>query len=161
MFREKGFTLIEVVLAVFIIGVALVTLLSMLSMGLKGDVLAREVTVAGGLAREMMEEIKSKTFEEGIGSFGRESGEDTGDRTNYDDVDDYDDWSSPPEDAGGVALSAYSDLTRSVVVRNVADDDYSSGQSGGSTGSKEITVTISKGGNDLVELSMVAVRLRY
>ena len=171
MFNRKGFTLIEIVLAIFIIGVALVTLLSMFSMGLKGDVFAREMTIASTLAQELMEEIKSQEFEEprpdtpvfGPETAGRTRLEPTvaaaSDRTFYDDVDDYDNWSkSPPEEIDGTSLADFSLYTRSVEVRNVANQDYTSEQGDGTTDSKRVTVTISKGGNDLVNLTTVVVR---
>lgn len=170
MFNRKGFTLIEIVLAIFIIGVALVTLLSMFSLGLKGDVFAREMTVASTLSQELMEEIKSRAFEEPDDTpvFGPETAGATQieptvataiDRTLYDDVDDYDDWSrNPPEDMAGNPLTDFSLYTRSVEVKNVANQDYTSEQGDGTTDSKKVTVTISKGGKDLVNLTTVVVR---
>jgi prepilin-type N-terminal cleavage/methylation domain-containing protein len=166
--NKKGFTLIEVVLAIFIIGVALVTLLSMFSLGLRGDVFAREMTAATTLAQEMMEEIKSKEFvecEEGVTpDFGPETPEPAietaADRTSYDDVDDYDGWSrNPPEDIAGNPLSDFSVFTRSVVVVYVENDNYDDpveeGDANYPTDSKRITVTVLKGENDLIELTTV------
>ena len=167
--NKKGFTLIEIVLAIFIIGVALVTLLSMFSLGLKGDVFAREMTVATNLAQEIMEEIKSKEFEEPEDTveFGPETPEPAvttaNDRTLYDDVDDYNGWSrNPPEDVDGNPLSDFSVFTRSVVVVYVENDNYDDpveeGDANYPTNSKRITVTVSKGGNDLIELTTVVVK---
>ena len=139
--------------------------LSMFSLGLRGDVLAREITIATNLAQEMIEEIKSKRFEDDTDPvFGRESNDDidssgTVERDEFDDVDDYDGWSAtPPEDVSGNPLTDFSNFTRSVEVKNVDEEDYEDEEDEGTTNSKKITVTVLKGENNLVELTTVVVK---
>ncbi len=73
--RRKGFTLIEVVVALAILGVGLVAVIELFGGGLRSGRAAEEYTKAAGYARMKMEEIYlSKTLEEGIqdGRFDRD-----------------------------------------------------------------------------------------
>src|SRR5206468_10668264 len=50
-------------------------------------------------------------------TFGPETGESTGNRSLFDDVDDYSAWSeSPPKDKGGNAVSGYTGWSRSATI---------------------------------------------
>lgn len=102
--------------------------------------------VALNLAQGLLAEVLSKDFEDtGLpGSFGREAGELlAGPRNLFDDVDDYDDWTSqPPQDRQGLVLSDFTSYTRNVIVANVLSDDLDSDTTDGSTEYKKIQVQV-------------------
>jgi MSHA pilin protein MshD len=120
-----GFSYIEVLMAVMILALALVPLLSQFYVGFQGNINAEIVTQATDLANELTEEIKSKRFDENefpedpvsAGSLGTDLSEDPDDRSTFDDVDDYNNWSqSPPQSMEGSVLSDFDEFTRSVEV---------------------------------------------
>ncbi|MBU1727392.1 MAG: prepilin-type N-terminal cleavage/methylation domain-containing protein [Candidatus Omnitrophica bacterium] len=54
---KKGVSLFEIIIAIVIISIAVLGLVTMFQMSLKGGVSARYLTVAAGLAEEKMEEV--------------------------------------------------------------------------------------------------------
>jgi len=60
---KKGFSLIELMVAVAILALAIFGIFQAYSTGFMGMADARDITVATNYAREAMEEIKNKTFE--------------------------------------------------------------------------------------------------
>jgi general secretion pathway protein I len=65
--KQGGFTLVEVVVAMAILGISLVLVIELFSGGLRLARASEEYTVAGQLAREKMEELAlNNQFEEGI-----------------------------------------------------------------------------------------------
>ena len=102
------------------------------------------------LAQEIMTEILALQYEDpalGSGSFGRTGVKNApGDRSLYDDVDDFDDWTaSPPEDKDGTAKPDLAHWSRSVLVAWAAVADVRI-TSVSDTRIKRITVTVSKKG---------------
>lgn len=59
---EKGFTLIENIIAVAIVGLISVAFLSALATAYKSDFIANQLTNAGSLARSQTEYIKSQSY---------------------------------------------------------------------------------------------------
>jgi len=114
----------------------------------RGLLYDRESIAAQELANQLMIEIQGKLFEDpdfGPGSFG--PGIDELERSDYDDVDDYDGWSAgPPEHPDGTAMDGYTGYVRSVVVTNVDDATLTTSQTDGSTESKRIVVTVTRNG---------------
>jgi len=73
--KKQGFTLLEVLVAMAILGVGLIVIIELFSGGLRLGRTAEEYTRAVGYARMKLEEISlAKTLEEGIeeGEFDRE-----------------------------------------------------------------------------------------
>jgi len=147
-----GFTYLEVMVAVVVLGLVLIPLLSQFYIGFQGNVTAELVTQATDLANELMEEMKVRRFDENMfpdepvspASLGIDSGENANDRATFDDIDDYDGWQkSPPQELDGSLLSDFSQFTRAVSVEyvNVNGADWVS--SGVSTYYKKITITVS------------------
>ncbi len=125
---QAGFSYIEVLMAVMILALALIPLLSQFYIGFQGNINAETVTQATDLADELMEEIKGKRFDENkfpdepvsAGSLGDDFGEDSNNRSTFDDIDDYNNWSkNPPQELDGTVLSDFKDFTRSVIVEYV------------------------------------------
>lgn len=58
MTREDGFTLIEVLIAVVLVGIGLLAVAGLQTTAMRGNSFARETTVATQLAEEMVERIR-------------------------------------------------------------------------------------------------------
>ncbi|MEZ6318282.1 MAG: LamG domain-containing protein [Phycisphaerales bacterium] len=89
---------------------------------------------------------------------GPESGEAKGDRSLFDDVDDYNGWSvSPPQARDGSKLSEFAAYTRSVKVELTKASDVTAATSK-EEGARRVTVTVSRGGARVAQLvSVVAL----
>ncbi|MFH1783662.1 MAG: hypothetical protein ABH868_02010 [bacterium] len=96
--NSHGLTLIEIVLAITVLVMAVIPLMKMLGDSLRGSQTFSDISIATQLAQELMEEIKSKRWDElssldgspapnGSWPFGPDAGEGT--PAAYDDVDDY------------------------------------------------------------------------
>lgn len=165
---RAGLTMAEVVVSTLLVGLVLVT-----SMKTVGGVIrtwqATEQQHDGiSLASDMMAEVmQARYFEpdavEGSGGggllsgilgllggsggpvYGVDDGESSTVRTDWDDTDDYDDWSkSPPQAKDGTTLSDYTGWTRSVIVQKVKVDDPNDVKDDTQTdkGVRRITVTV-------------------
>ncbi|MCK4648143.1 prepilin-type N-terminal cleavage/methylation domain-containing protein [bacterium] len=130
---KKGFTLLEVLLSLVILSGGIVMLITMFTVGLKGVTVNQVRTQATNLAQDLMDEILGKDFDEDMSvgqpmapdALGRDSGEDTSNRTAWDDVDDYlylSTENSPPKNAQG-ADTAYAGFTRGASVWYVDAED--------------------------------------
>ncbi len=60
--RQRGFTLIEITIAIFILTIALLGLISVTTMVIKGNSFSQEMTTATTLARDKLEETKDKPY---------------------------------------------------------------------------------------------------
>lgn len=144
--RRRGFTLIELIVAIVILGLVSTTLVHVIGESVRARMVARDRAVGIELARSLLEEILSQAFEdpdEASGSFATEEGS----RSTFDDVDDYDGLhEAPPTDASGVAIAGAAQFARDVVVRNVLVADPDAPMSDGSTDLKRIEVIVV--GND-------------
>lgn len=60
--KEKAFTLIEVVASLVIVGIALVAMLGMFSLGSRSNVFNQDRVIACNLLQRKLEEVKCKTF---------------------------------------------------------------------------------------------------
>ena len=106
---------------------------------------------AGTLILNLLGEIEKQDYRDPAAAdetLGRETGELATARANYDDIDDYHNWSAtPPEDQAGTPYDQYSHLKRSVSVRYVLANDFSQ-TAAGDEGFKEVTITISRSPGD-------------
>lgn len=60
--RRRGFTLLEVIIAIFLVGVVLATVVLIVAANVRALQRAEEVTVASALARSQVEEIRNIDF---------------------------------------------------------------------------------------------------
>ena len=132
----KGITLIEMIIILAVLGLAIPTLMLMWQNlayhAGRSEVIAQATFYAQGL----MEEIKSKDFEDPDQSpdFGPESGE--GGRSDYDDVDDFVDYSdNPPTGYTRTVTVVYLDPT-------ISDGGTWQVLSPGESDFKQVTVSI-------------------
>ena len=123
--EQTGFTYIEILIAVVILGVVLIPMLNQFYIGFRGNKTAEILTQGANLGEDMMEEIKSKRFDESefpdpvtaSANLGLDPGEAHSDRLHYNDVDDYTGLNNkPPKDINGNVLNDFSDFSRSVTV---------------------------------------------
>lgn len=163
--REKrsAFSLIEIVIAVFLVGIMLVASLKsvgavMRTISLKGEQKQRTL-----LAQDLMDEILQAFYEDPqapSGSLGADMGEASGDptRTPFDDVDDYDGWStSPPQTKVGAVLSNHDGWSRKVLIDYV--NPLTHAVEAGDTGLKLIIVKVFS--PDGQEFQLSAFRSRW
>src|SRR4030042_3118685 len=147
---NQGLILIEVMVSLLIISIGIVGFGMAIPMQKDNVGAMQDERIALLLAKQMMEEIQSKAFEDPdlpSGSFGQEE---SAPRENFDDIDDYDDWDkNPPQYSDGTILNGenetpnHQDFRRQVEVKNVDNSDYSLTRDNGSTDSKRVTVTVS------------------
>jgi type II secretory pathway pseudopilin PulG len=114
---RRGLSLIETVLSLLILGGAFVALLNTVGSARSAQAIAAERQLAFVLAEDMMSEVMGQDTYMEDATIGLESGETLGDRSAFDDVDDYHNWSAtPPVDRDGVAIAGAEGYTREVTV---------------------------------------------
>ncbi len=154
----RGFSLLEAVIAIVLVGVVLLAAFHVLGGTTQSAHLTSLRATGLLLAQDLVAEILPTDYADPDQTpvFGPEPGEDGGDRTAFDDVDDYDGWeASPPIKRNGGTMSRFNDWTRSVTVDYVDPGDLGS-PIGSDAGVKRITVVASFGGKPMAEL--VALR---
>lgn len=60
--KKSGFTLIEILIAMFILSVGIMGVTGMFTTSMKAGVLGRNATVGNRLAQNLMEQVKTQTF---------------------------------------------------------------------------------------------------
>ena len=117
----KGFTLIEVLFGIILVGIAIACLVATNITSTRANNIAMNLSTAEFLSeqiRELTTLLPVIDPETGDDTFGPESGEILSD---YDDVDDLDGLNiSPPINADRAALSNFSAFTQQVTVENVS-----------------------------------------
>lgn len=140
---RRGLTLTEVTISTLLVGFVLVSALQGVSGTYKTWIASESHHKAIALARQLMSEIEQQRYKDPdiLGTLGIELPETTLNRALWDDVDDYNGWSSTPEDKNGVAIPGYSGWTRAVTVAyaNVASPQNTTASD---EGLKKITVTV-------------------
>lgn len=157
--------MVEVAFATVIVSVILLTALNMV--GATGAGLRSITDRATGnlLAQQLMAEILQQDYEDpdaAPGSFGTEGIEAvTRDRSYFDDVDDYDRWSSsPPKSKDGSVISGYLGWQRRVDVAWV--DPIDTGQILLSdTGVKRAVITVTRNAVKVAELQAIRTQTGY
>lgn len=143
--RPRGLTLVEVTISTLIVGCLIVAALQSVGNISRTWTTTSQLVDGQGLAQDLLREILAQPYSDpqssGVTSWGRESGETN--RTTFDDIDDYDDWTeSPVKNAAGVALPGYTGWSRSVVVNKRNTWDYTvKSDNSTDTGLRSVTVT--------------------
>jgi Tfp pilus assembly protein PilV len=148
--RHRGMSYVEVVISVLVLGLAVVAALNAFAGFARGSMSDGGTAIATELAAQLAAEIRAKVFEDPGATvlFGPEPGEANGTRANFDDVDDYNNWSaSPPQRRDGTAMAEYQGYTQQVAVELYGANDL-----------KKITVTIKKNGQTLAEIALLRSR---
>jgi prepilin-type N-terminal cleavage/methylation domain-containing protein len=141
---RRGFTLVEATMASLIVAVMLTAAMSIAGSAGLAQYKTAEQATASALADAMIAEITAQAYVDPGASpvFGPETGEAGGDRSDYDDVDDYNGLSeTAPARRDAVAIPGLTGWERSVsinyVVRTALDT-----VSGSDTGVKCIVITV-------------------
>ncbi len=155
---RNAFTIVEAVISTVIVAVMFVAALSTVGASRVTQHKAALVSRGRLLAESLLSELLQRSYEDPDGGavFGVESGESSTTRTDFDDVDDFDGWSSsPPVDRDGTPLTDSIGWRRTVQVEWVDLSDPGQVKTV-ETGVKRITVTVEYG--DVPQASLVALR---
>ena len=145
-FRRPGFSMVESILCVVIVGGVLVTSLNTIGSAVVARQGAGDRGVGQLLAQDLMTEILRLPYQDPVQSplWGPEPGETTGIRSVFDDIDDFHDRSeSPPQYAEGTQMNGLAGWSRTVKVeRKFYNQLLTVGDGGVETGIKRITVEV-------------------
>ncbi len=143
--RQRGFTMVEMIIAIVILGVGVAGVMLAYSTAVRGsaDPLVQHQLLA--IAEEMMEEIQLKPYAPAANAAPAGCARDT-----FNDVRDYHGYSQPACTIDGVAVSALSAYAVSVSVSNTALS--------GVAEALRITVTVTRGGDSF---SLVGWRTNF
>ena len=126
--NKKGFTLIEIVMVIVLLGIIMPGVIFYFIQGVKDSAIPQRRTTAIFLAEALMEEIKSKRWDEVIAinstcsnasayPFVPDGGET---RINFDDIDDFNGLNNPsPIDSQGAAMPNYPGFSQQVAIMHV------------------------------------------
>ena len=157
--RRGGFSIIEALVGIIIVGVTFAAVMTTVGAARTVQYKAAGRERGTYLADHLMAEILAQRYQDPQypgGPLGREAGESSSPRLNYDDVDDYDGWqASPPQQADGTVMTSLPGWSEEVEVRWVDPADLAS-TAIIDTGVKRILVTVSHNGVPMARLVAVA-----
>ncbi len=162
---RRAFGLIEVIISTVIVGTMLVAALEAVALAKIGMQVVQRQSTGTYLAEDLMSEILQRDYadaEYGLGSFGRSEAEAaTGDRSLFDDVDDYNGWlANPPQAKDGSELAEFAEWKRSVSVQWVSllsgAGEEGEGQDAGDGGPSQ-----PRPSNGETGVKMIVVTVRY
>lgn len=169
MKHNDGFTLLELILAIVVLAVGLTGTLIAFTKGIETSAYSQNAAVATVLAQDLMEEIRSKCWDQtaattppcnGAVTPSATLGPDGGEtRATYNDVDDFKGLNNtPPTNSQGVAMpAAYNFFSQQASVCYADPNNINNCLSSGTSNYKKIVVTISWGAQgDQVQLTSVA-----
>ncbi|MBS0192255.1 MAG: hypothetical protein U0573_06495 [Phycisphaerales bacterium] len=152
---RTGITLIECAGAALILGLLITTgLRAAAQAGASQAISARSVT-GTLLAESLMNDILLLPYADPAGGtfIGIDSGESAANKSTFDDVDDFDQWTeSPPTSSTGTTMAGFAGWTRSVRVYRASLSNPDS-NSGAESGLKRIEVTVKFGSKDVCKLT--------
>lgn len=151
---QKGLTFLEVIIALTFNAVAFLGLFQIFNVALNSNKRSTQELIATNLGRALIAEIMIRPFADpqdpANTALGLNAGEAAGDRSTFDDVDDYTGYAdAPPKTLSGAVMDGtagtpdYSDFSRSVSVVYCKIQGASIVQSATPTNMKMITVTVS------------------
>jgi len=146
--NNKGFTFIEIIMVIVVLGIIMPGVMLYFIQGVSDSAAAQRRTTAIFLAEGLMEEIKSKSWDETAGinstcsnasAIGPDPAEN---RSSYDDVDDFNGIdNTPPRDSQGAAMANYPGFRQQAEVYYV-DAANLNADAGSTRCYKRIAVTI-------------------
>ena len=137
---HRGFSQAEVAMSAFIVGLLLISSMNLAGSAIRGQLSNNDTLKSRAIASGLLAEIVELPFQDPNTSpvFGPESGETTTPATRnlFDDVDDYNNWSSVPKSKSGTGIPDTIGLTTTVKVTYVDPDQL--GASGGGSPSNDV-----------------------
>lgn len=157
--NKKGFTFIEVVMIIVVLGIIMPGIMMYFIQGVKNSADSQRRATAIFLAEGLMEEIKSKRWDEvavinatcsNASAIGPDAGES---RITYDDIDDFNGMNNaPPVNSQGVVMNNYQGFRQQVTVSYVNPADLNAAVAGPRCYKRiEITITDTRS-NDTARL---------
>lgn len=156
--HRGGFSLVEVVISTFLVGMVLVGAMKALGASIRANERTHQSGRAVLLADALISEIQRQDYADDVTpTFGLESDEQgSSDRSNFDDVDDYDDWlASPPQKVDGTVLAGLTGWERSVTISHLDPETLTPLADSNDLGVKQIVVQVSRNGETLAVLQAV------
>lgn len=154
---QRGFALIEAIVSAMIIGLMVAAAVETVGKSRTSQVWAADRVRGYELASQLMAEITSAPYSDPDEAtlFGREISEVLGNRSDFDDVDDYHGLSeSPPRLRDGSVLTGYSGWRRQVSVAHALPSDTSQ-DAFLDSGAKRIVVTVYSPASKVAELHSI------
>ncbi len=152
----RGLTLVEAVVSIVVVSTMVVGALNCVGTARTNELRLIERERAVALAEGLMCEILRQAYADPTGgpqTFGIGSDENTGNRSLFEDVDDYDGWdASPPQYKDGTVIPGCNDYEQVVHVAWVDPGDLAS-VAGSNTGIKRIQVVIKHAGAVVITLT--------
>lgn len=157
---RRAITIIEVVISMLVVSTMLTAALYAVGASRLTLTRARNQVLAAQLADDLLGFIYKLPYQSPSGSLlGIELGNLLGDKTTYDDVDDFDGYSeSPPTYANGQAMAGMSGWARVVKVDWVSYADPSTAV-GAETGIKRIIVIVTRNGAEIARRTALRTNL--
>jgi prepilin-type N-terminal cleavage/methylation domain-containing protein len=158
--QRRGFTLVESLVCTVVVAGLLVAALSALASLTAHRIEAARQARAKILADELMAEILGQDYADadGSGAIGPDAGESVGNRSAFDDVDDYHGWSAaPPVSRDGVTLANTAGWRRTATVEWVQLFNLTAAATADQN-IKRVTVRVYEG--DELRAELVAIRTR-
>ncbi|MEJ2701543.1 MAG: prepilin-type N-terminal cleavage/methylation domain-containing protein [Sedimentisphaerales bacterium] len=154
-----GFTFVEVLIAVLLVGLAVAALMGANQVFTKANAAGADLSTAEFL----MEEIRELTTllpvvdpNTGLATFGPETGETL---AGYDDLDDFDGRTfSPPIDADRQALTEYPSFSQHVTVENVSPSNFEQVVPDGTSDFIRVTVNVYQNAQLITSASWLRAR---
>lgn len=153
---ERGFSLVEIVISLLVLTVVFGGLLNLMMNFSVSNAVEQNRRTAVSAAKELMEEIKSKKFDQlsnqdpstGWSVIGTDAGETAGSKATFNDVDDYNGLTE--------SLSApFAGYTRSTEVTYVSSADLTTASASQLNDYKRVSVQVSNGGTVYAQLVTV------
>jgi MSHA pilin protein MshD len=143
---QRGVTLIDLILVIVIIGLAVPPMMGLLIQSTQSSTFGITATRGNSLGSTLLEEIRSKAWDENGGAASATLGPESGEtRSTYDDVDDFHGFNeSPPKDSLGNAVTGFDGFRQQVSVCYVASTDLDTCLGSGTSNYKRITLTITE-----------------
>ena len=148
---RRGITLAEVTISALLVGLVVVASLRSVGAVVRTWQVAAEDSGGEALAQQLLREILLQSYEDPneTPDWKHEPSENQSPttRADFDDLDDYDDWSaSPPQHPDGTPLTTYTGWIRSVIVQKLNDNNYNAmADNKADRGLRRITVTVQDG----------------
>ncbi len=142
--HRRGMTLVEAMISIVVVAVMLTTAVGMVGSAAKMRKIQAGQMRAPAVATALMTEVLAARYQDTDKptNWGTESGENGSTRENYDDIDDYDGWTSvPPKYKNGQALPGCTGWKENIKVYRASLSDPSA-TFGSETGLRRICVTI-------------------
>lgn len=139
---QRGVTLIDLILVIVIVSIAIPPMMALLIQVVRGHTFGVTVSSANFLASTLLEEIRSKRWDERAPSPSLVLGPDGESRATYNDVDDFTGLDeSPPQDSLGNPLAGFNGYRQQVSVCYVMSTNLDTCV-GGPSIYKKVTVTV-------------------